>query len=169
MADNTTDLIHNDMKALTTDEMDGKFLTFWMDKRSFGIPIKDVVQIVGVQDITVVPEFPHYAKGIMNLRGSIIPVIDVRLRFGIPEIEYTERTCIIVTSIKDKLIGFIVDSVDEVTSINDDMISPPPDIGDQHRNSYITGVGRHNDRVVLLLDTSRMLDDGDFSALTASY
>lgn len=140
-------------------EMEGKFLTFWTDSQLFGVPISDVVQIVGMQDITQIPEFPDYAKGIINLRGSIIPVIDVRLRFRKAEAAYNERTCIIVTDIGGNNIGFIVDEVDEVTEISDDMVSPPPKMAGAVSDSYLTGIGKQETRVVLLLDTARLLSE----------
>ena len=91
-----------------TSEMDGKYLTFWTDGQLFGVPIADVVQIVGMQNITNIPEFPHYAKGVINLRGSIIPLIDMRLRLAKQEAPYDERTCIIVTNIEQRDVGLTV-------------------------------------------------------------
>lgn len=140
-------------------EMDGKYLTFWTDKQLFGIPIRDVVQIVGMQEIAAIPEFPAYAKGIINLRGSIIPLIDVRLRFGKPETEYNERTCIIVTSICEKEIGFIVDAVNEVADIEEQDISDPPALSEDYANVYLTGIANQEGRIVLLVDATKMLAD----------
>lgn len=142
-----------------TSEMDGKYLTFWTDNQLFAVPIADVVQIVGVQTITEIPEFPYYAKGIINLRGSIIPIIDVRVRFGKPEVPYNEHTCIIVANIRDTLIGFIVEGVDEVTAIEDEEIAPPPTFSGDRQSEYLTGVGKHDNRVILLLDTQKILSD----------
>ena len=140
-------------------EMDGKYLTFWTDKQLFGVPIKDVVQIVGIQEITEIPEYPPYAKGIINLRGTIIPIIDVRLRFGKPEIEYNERTCIIVTSINNNYIGFIVDEVNEVADISEQDISAPINLSAEHTNAYLTGICIQAGKTVLLLDAARILAD----------
>lgn len=140
-------------------EMDGKYLTFWTDKQLFGIPIRDVVQIVGMQDITAIPELPAYAKGIINLRGSMIPLIDVRLRFGKQEIAYNERTCIIVTSIHKKEAGFIVDEVNEVVAINEQDVSPPPELSGDCTNAYLTGIGNQYGKLVLLVDAAKMLSD----------
>ena len=137
-------------------EMRGKYLTFWTDKQLFGVPISSVVQIVGMQEITEVPEYPPYAKGIIYLRGSIIPLIDTRLRLGKPEASYNERTCIIVTSIMEYLIGFIVDEVDAVISIPDDQISPPPQLNGQ-AGGYIIGIGKLERKVVLLMDTCKII------------
>ncbi|MEG2020590.1 MAG: chemotaxis protein CheW [Oscillospiraceae bacterium] len=153
-------------QQIDTSEMDGKYLTFWTDKQLFGVPIAHVVQIVGMQNITEVPEFPYYAKGIINLRGSIIPLIDARLRLGKAEAEYNERTCVIVTSINEHFVGFIVDEVDAVVTISDDLIVPPPRL-DANSDSYITGVGKLGDKVVLLMDTRKIVGVEDLEILTA--
>lgn len=141
----------------SASEMEGKYLTFWIDKQLFGVPIADVMQIVGMQAITEIPEFPDYAKGIINLRGSIIPLIDVRLRINKAEEEYNERTCIIVCSINEKQLGFIVDEVNEVTAIDNENIDPPPLISESSSNAYVTGVAKHGNNIVLLMDVCRML------------
>ncbi|MDO5602977.1 MAG: chemotaxis protein CheW [Oscillospiraceae bacterium] len=143
----------------SVSEMDGKYLTFWTDKQLFGIPISDVVQIVGMQEVTKLPNFPAYIKGIINLRGIIIPLIDVRLRLNKPETVYTERTCIIVTSIREKEIGFIVDTVNEVTAIDKGQIVPPPSVSGDGQNAYLTGVANQEDKVVLLMDAAKLLSD----------
>ncbi|MEG0179975.1 MAG: chemotaxis protein CheW [Oscillospiraceae bacterium] len=156
-------------EAMNAAEMDGKFLTFWTDSQLYGVPIADVVQIVGVQVITEIPEFPSYAKGIINLRGSIIPLIDVRLRFGKQEIPYNERTCIIVTNIKEKEIGFIVDEVDEVTDIDNDDICPPPKIaGAENANSFLIGIAKQNGKVILLVNTGKMLSEDVLDSITGA-
>ncbi len=143
-------------------ETEGKYLTFLTDAQLFGIPIAFVVQIVGIQEITPIPEFPHYAKGIINLRGEIIPVIDMRLRLGRMEAEYGERTCIIVINIRDRYIGLIVDEVDEVTEISEEKISLPPRVNNAD-GSYLTGVAKLEKRVALLLDTGKLLGEQDLS------
>lgn len=147
-------------------EMDGKYLTFWTDQQLFGVPIADVVQIVGIQQITGIPDFPAYAKGIINLRGTIIPVIDIRMRFRKPETEYNERTCIIVSNIHDHAVGLIVDAVDEVTDIEDSAISIPPKISSKDQQaSFLTGIGKLEQKIVLLLDTSKILSENEFELL----
>ena len=164
----TTNEINVQGEEVDTDEMKGKYLTFWTDKQLFGVPISDVVQIIGIQEITPIPDSPSYAKGIINLRGSIIPVIDVRVRFGKLETKYSERTCIIVTKIEENFIGFIVDSVDEVTTISDDNISPPPRISKDRTNAYLTGIGKVQSKVVLLLDTSRILNETEIEEVNGA-
>ena len=139
-------------------EMEGKYLTFLTDGQLFGMPIRDVLQIIGMQEITGVPEFPSYAKGIINLRGDVVPIIDMRLRLGKPEMDYTERTCIIVTNVNDHSIGCIVDGVDEVTSIEPGDISELPEV-DQAGQSFLTGVAHRDGRSILLMDTHRVLGE----------
>lgn len=140
-------------------EVEGKYLTFWTDSQLYGIPIAEVVQIVQYQQIVPVPEAPYYMVGIINLRGSIIPVTDVRIRFGKETKEYTERSCIIVTSIQNSTVGFIVDGVNEVTDIEPEYISETPAAARDYRNEYLTGIGKKGGRVTLLLDVSRLLSE----------
>lgn len=155
-----------EIEGLDEDTLKNKYLTFYTDKQLFGIPIADVVQIVGIQDITTVPEFPFYAKGVINLRGSIIPIIDIRLRLKKAEIAYNERTCIIVTSINDSSIGFIVDSVNEVTNILNENISNPPSMGADYVNTYITGIAKLNNSIVLLMDLKKILNEKEIELVT---
>ena len=151
----------------STNEMSGKFLTFFTESQLFGVPISDVVQIVGMQKITEIPEFPYYAKGIINLRGEIIPVMDMRLRLGKMEATYDERTCIIVTSINQHYVGLIVDQVDEVTQISDEQISPPPTIASTN-SSYLVGIGKLTDKVVLLMNTGKLLGNEELDWIDTS-
>lgn len=158
----------DDLAEVEDGEMNNEYLTFWTDKQLFGVKIADVVQIISIQEITPIPDAPVYAKGVINLRGSIIPVIDVRIRFGKPEIAYSEHTCIIVTKLDELYIGFIVDLVDEVTTIDDDHISPPPVLSKDYVNPYLTGIGKVRDKVVMLVDTSKILTEKEFSMVSAA-
>jgi len=162
--------IKNNLKEeeldIEEDTQKDKYLTFFTDNQLLGIPIADVVQIVGMQEITPVPEFPSYAKGIINLRGTIIPIIDVRLRLHKEEIAYNERTCTIVTNINGIFIGFIVDAVNEVINIDKKNISEPPKMGSDYVNSYIIGVGKISNKVILLLDTKKILSEKEVESIT---
>lgn len=161
------DKINNlDIENLDDDTLRNKYLTFFIEEQLFGVPIADVVQIVGMQDITKVPEFPSYAKGVINLRGIIIPIIDVRLRLKKEEITYNERTCIIVTNINETYIGFIVDSVNEVIKISQENISKPPQMGSDYVNSYITGIAKLENNIVLLMDIKKMLNEKEIEFIT---
>jgi purine-binding chemotaxis protein CheW len=147
------------------DSLCGRYLTFKTDQQLFGLPIADVVQIIGMQKITPVPDFPSYAKGVIHLRGEVIPVIDVRLRFQRTETVYQDRTCIIVVSIEKALVGFIVDEVDEVTDISQEDICIPPRMASDLKNGYLTGIGKLQGKIVLLLDTAKILSECEFESL----
>ncbi len=137
------------------DTQHGRFLTFSLGEEVFGIEIRHVTEIVGMQPITVLPEVPAYIRGIINLRGRIISVIDVRVRFGMKEAAYTDRTCIIVVDIGDVAAGLIVDNVAEVISIEDGNIVPPVESGGIH-NAYLMGIGKVGDEVKLLLNCEKL-------------
>jgi len=139
------------------DTQKGRFLTFKLGEESFGLEIKYVTEIVGIQPITKIPEVPNYVKGIINLRGKVISVIDVRIKFQKEPVEYDERTCIIVIDIEDMSIGLIVDNVSEVITIKDEDIVPPPSYKTGFQNEYIKGVGKYKDGVKLLLDSNKLL------------
>ena len=148
------------------DTQKGKFLTFALGKEGYGIEISYVTEIIGIQSITEVPELPEYVKGIINLRGKIIPVIDVRLRFRKPSVEYNDRTCTVVIDIKDVSVGLIVDTVAEVMIIADQDIVPPPNGKTGFHNRYIKGIGKVGNGVKLLLDCEKLLNDDEMDAIS---
>lgn len=149
------------------DTQHGRFLTFALDGEVFGIEIKYVTEIVGLQPISQIPEVPAYIKGIINLRGRIIPVVDVRIKFKKEAAVYTDRTCIIVIDTKDVNAGLIVDSVAEVIGIHDENISPPPAIGSGSHNSYLMGIGKVDGNVKLLLNCMKLFSEEEAHALLA--
>lgn len=146
----------NDMLKELNDAKD-RFLVFTIDNRSYAIEIHYITEIIEMLPITVVPFLPGCMKGIINLRGSIIPLMDVRLRFGLPEQEYTERTCIIVLDNDGVPLGLIVDAVQEVTSIPEDLRMPPPSAQLEESARYIKGVGNAGGQIQLLLDCDRLM------------
>lgn len=146
------------------DDMEGKYLTFQAEAQTYALPIREVVQIVGMQTITPVPEYPDYVKGLINLRQTVIPVIDTRIRLKKVAREYDERTCIIVCKIKDLDVGFIVDQVEEVSNIENHMISPPPQFGQQQ--NYLSGIGKYNEKIVLILEVEKLLGEEDWQRLS---
>lgn len=143
------------------DTQKGKHLTFALGNEIYGIEIKYVTEIIGIQKVTEVPEVPDYVKGIINLRGKIIPVIDVRLRFKKEPLEYNDRTCIIVVEIRDISLGLIVDSVSEVITISETDTVLPPDASTGFNNKYIKGIGKVGDEVKLLIDCNKLIADED--------
>jgi len=160
----------SDSVNLVVDELEdtqkGKFLTFTIGEEYYGIEILYVTEIVGLQPITVVPELPVFIKGIINLRGKIIPVMDARLKFRKEPKEYNERTCIIVIDVKNVSIGIIVDEVSEVLQIKDEDIVAPPEMTSSG-NSFIKSIGKSEEHVTLILDCDMLLNDSELKQMTS--
>lgn len=146
------------LDVLEEDTQKDRFLTFEIGGESYGIEIRYVTEIIGLQPITEVPELPNYIRGIINLRGKIIPVMDVRLRFKKPFREYNDRTCVVVVDINEISVGLIVDSVSEVLTIAEEEIVPPPELN-KTSNKYIKGIGKAGNSVKLLIDCNRLLNE----------
>ena len=147
------------------DTTKGKYMTFKSGNEYFGLKIQYVNEIIQFQAITAIPETEDYIKGLINLRGKVIPVIDVRLRFKQQPFEYNDRTCIIVINVKSTVVGLIVEKIAEVVEIKDENILPPPSIGrmDRAQQKYVYGIGKVGDSVKLLLDPDKLLNDEDLS------
>lgn len=150
---------NNELFEQQEDTQHGRYLTFNLGEEVFGLEIRYVTEIIGLQPITKIPEVASYVKGIINLRGKIIPVIDMRLKFGKEPAEYDDRTCIIVIDTQELVVGLIVDKVSEVMTIEDENVAPPPDQKTGIRNRYIQGIGKVDGNVKLLLDCKALLDD----------
>jgi purine-binding chemotaxis protein CheW len=150
------------------DTQEGKFLTFPIGKEEYCIEIRFVTEIIGIQKITDLPDMPAYVKGVINLRGKVIPVIDVRLRFGFEERDYDERTCIVVVNINEVAVGLIVDSVREVLDIPAGQIDPPPSVRKGAESRYIQGLGKVGDDVKIILDVNKLLFEEELEKLTGS-
>ncbi|HWR21900.1 MAG TPA: chemotaxis protein CheW [Feifaniaceae bacterium] len=148
--------VQNNAAAETDDTQQNRYLTFLLGEEVYGIAIGDVIEIIGVLPVTPLPKAPDYLKGIMNLRGKIVPVIDVRLKFKKPAAKYTERTCIVVVEVQEMTVGLLIDEVSEVLTIESRDIVPPPALKDS-RSNYISGVSNTGGKVKLLLDCSALL------------
>jgi purine-binding chemotaxis protein CheW len=148
-------------------ELGGKYLTFKLADEVYGLEILKVREIVKIMEITLVPQMPGYVRGVVNLRGKVIPVIDLRLRFGLPEAEYNDETCIIVVNLGGTETGIVVDTVQEVADIKDSQIEPPPSVGNEVDTHFILGMGKVGDRVNILLDIDRILGSEEVAALEA--
>jgi purine-binding chemotaxis protein CheW len=157
--------------ALKSDERAGKYLTFMIGKEEFGVGVLKVREIMGIQDITAVPQTPPYLKGVINLRGKVTPVIDLRLKFGLPSIEYTQRTCIIVVQVKSAtatlLMGIVVDEVSEVLTMAAADIEDTPDFGASVSTTYILGMAKIKGKVKILLDINEVLTSQEIHGLEA--
>ena len=140
------------------DTQKDKYLTFCLAGEEYRIEIKYVTEIVSLQKITEVPEAVEYVRGVLNLRGNVIPVVDVRLRFHMKPREYDDRTCVIVVDFDDSPIGLVVDTVREVISIPEEQISLPSRMTTRLENRFIQGMGRVDDSVKILLDVKKLLD-----------
>lgn len=143
------------------DTQKDKFLTFAIDSEIYGLDISHVIEIIGVQEITEIPNQLPCIRGVINLRGKIIPTMDIRIRFGKPAREYDDRTCIVVLEIQELTVGIIVDTVVEVMCVPESMISTPPTFGKGNGGQFIRGIGKVGDAVKLLLDSDRLLNHED--------
>lgn len=161
------DILKRQNQEQEEDTLKGRYLIFSVGSELYGMEIRYITEIIGLQPITQVPEMPEYVKGVTNLRGKIIPVIDARLRFHKAVREYDDRTCIIVIDTTIISIGLIVDSVAEVLSMQDDDIAPPPDIN-KGGHKYIKGIGKAGGSVKLLLDCQRLLTEDEQDAISAA-
>ncbi len=155
------------VKAMTIKT--GKYLTFSLNEEEYGIGILKVKEIIGMMAITSVPRTPEFVKGVINLRGKVIPVIDLRLKFSMEAIEYTDRTCIIVVEIEAQagtvLIGIVVDAVSEVLNINGGDIEETPTFGTSLNTEYILGMAKMEGGVKILLDIDKVLNTDEISAI----
>ncbi len=147
----------SDQNIMDTTSIDGKILDFSIEDQVYGIEIENVIEIIGVQPVTIVPKIPSYVKGIINLRGKIIPVMDVRTRFGKLEREYDERTCFIVIENDDISVGLIVDRVLEVINTSEKNITPVPDFNTVNSNQFVKNIVRIDGRVTLILDAVKLV------------
>jgi len=148
---------------------EGKYLTFSLSNEEYGIGILKIKEIIGMIDITLVPKTPDFVKGVVNLRGKVIPVMDLRLRFGMEEENYTERTCIIVIEIEGRmgtlLMGIVVDAVSEVMNIKAEDIEEVPNLGNQLSVEYILGIAKTEGKVRILLDIDKVLNSTELNAI----
>ena len=163
----TTETMDQAVKAMADRE--GKYLTFSLAGEEYGIGILKIREIIGMMPITSVPQTPAFVKGVINLRGKVIPVLDLRLRFGMQAIEYTERTCIIVVEITGQAgkiqIGSVVDSVSEVLNIKGEDIENTPTFGASLDTEYILGMAKMEGGVKILLDIDKVLSECEIAEL----
>jgi len=140
------------------DTQKDKFLTFRVGHEDYGIEIRHVTEIIGIQKITAVPDMPEFVKGVINLRGKVIPVLDMRRRFSLEDRDYDERTCIVVVNVAEAAVGLVVDTVNEVVDIPEERIEPAPEINKGGNNLMIQGLGKVGEEVKILLDVNKLLN-----------
>ncbi|HQR13880.1 MAG TPA: chemotaxis protein CheW [Nitrospira sp.] len=155
----TTSKDLNPQIGMTTN--DNQFLTFNLGDELYGVDILRVQEIKGYTAVTKIPNTPAHIKGVLNLRGTIVPIIELRTKFGMPTINYTAFTVIIVVVVRDKVMGLVVDSVSDVLNIDQKDIQPPPQFGAQMDVSFMNGIGKSGDKLIALLNMDRLLTDGD--------
>ncbi len=166
MADET-EVMNQATQAMTDRE--GKYLTFTLADEEYGIGILKIKEIIGMMPITTVPQTPEFVKGVINLRGKVIPVMDLRLRFGMEAMDYNERTCIIVVEIEGQTgtiqIGIVVDSVSEVLNVKGEDIEDTPTFGTKLNTEYILGMAKMEGGVKILLDIDQVLNADEIEVL----
>jgi purine-binding chemotaxis protein CheW len=150
-----------DRGVAVMSDREGKYLTFSLSEEEYGIGILKVREIIGMMVITMIPQVPAYVKGVINLRGKVIPVVDLRLKFGLEEMEYTDRTCIIVVEIRTNNgnvpMGIVVDTVSEVLNVKAADIEDTPTFGASMNTDYIFGMAKAGDGVKILLDIDKVV------------
>lgn len=165
MAKNVSSRVEPSLQAVVDTE--NKLLQFELDGEYYGVDILKVREINGMMDITAVPQTPLFMKGLINLRGKVVPVIDLRLKFGLPESEYDERTSIIVIEFRSihghVQMGIVVDTVSEVINIRPENIEPAPNFGVRLKSDYIKGMAKTKDRVIIILDIDLILTDEELT------
>jgi purine-binding chemotaxis protein CheW len=150
------------------DAQKDKYLIFTIGSEEYGITIAQVTEIVGIQKITEVPDMPLYIKGVINLRGKVIPVMDVRVRFCIQHRDYDDRTCIVVVNLEGTAVGLVVDTVKEVADIPPGMIELPPELAQHSTQHYIKGLGKTGEAVKILLDAERLVRHEDMAGIRSA-
>lgn len=162
MAESTS--VNKDTKLL---ELGGKYLTFTLNEEEYGIEILKVTGIIGMMDITPVPRTPEFVVGVINLRGKVIPITDLRIKFDMPTQEITKLSCIIVVAVENLEMGVLVDSVSEVMDINGANIEDAPSFGTEVDTEFILGMGKKEDKVMILLNIAKVLTGDEISELEA--
>lgn len=158
-----------EVAQLTDLSTDGsQFLTFMLQDEEFGIEILRVQEIKGLARITPIPNMPSYIRGVMNLRGTVVPIIDLRTKFDMPEAEYNQFTVIIVVTIGDKVTGLVVDAVSDVLNVAENNIEPAPDLGVEADTSFMTGIAKSGERLITLLNMDELVNVDSVSMQTAS-
>ncbi len=155
----------NDERALWDEDYDDededtqkdRFLTFKIGDEEYAVEISCVIEVIGMQKITHVPDMPIFVKGVINLRGQVIPITDIRMRFGMESREYDDRTCIVVVNVSDTFVGIVVDTVSDVLDMPEETVSQPPKINQKPGSRYIQGLGKVGDDVKIILDVQKLL------------
>ncbi len=152
-------------EELDEDTLKDRYLTFHLGKESYGIEIRHVTEIIVLQEITKVPDLPDFIIGVVNLRGNVISVMDMRMRFHLETREYDDRTCIVVVNVKDIAVGLLVDTVNEVLNIPEEQVDPPPKTHSGIKSNYVMGMGKVEKQVKILLDIEKILQEEELEQI----
>ena len=161
-------IVDDDLYDEDEDTQKDKYLTFHLAGEDYGIEIAFVTEIIGIQKITEVPDMPDFIKGVINLRGKVIPVMDVRVKFKLDSRDYDERTCIVVVDIDETSIGLVVDEVSEVVDIPESNVEPPPKTGKGTSSRYLKGMGKIEEEVKILLNIERLLYEEELEQIATA-
>lgn len=149
----------NNADAFSAESKGSKYLSFFLGKEEYAIEILKVQEIIGIMPITPVPKMPTYIRGVLNLRGKIVPVMNLRIRFSLPEVEDTDETCIIVVQDKEHLMGVLVDKVSEVADILENQVEEVPTYGIEANSAYLSGIAKKSDSVKMIVDVHKVVFD----------
>ena len=157
-------MMENDNNTANT----GQYLTFILKSQSYGVPIASVREINQLSDIVQIPKTPNFVMGVMNLRGKVIPVVDLRLKFGMDKVPRTKETCIVVIETASGQVGAVVDAVSEVVDLTLEQIGPPPVLGEEKELAFVKGMGKLSDKVIVLVDVVNALSKEEFTRIHAA-
>jgi len=163
----STAVVEREEQRVVSDEDERQFLTFMLGDEYYGVNILKVQEIKGYTDVTRIPNTPDYIKGVLNLRGTIVPIVNLRMKFGMEQIDHTAITVIVVVEVKGRVMGMIVDTVSDVLTLPAKEIKPPPSLGTKVDTSFIDGIGTSEERLVTLLDIDRVLTDQEIEQVEA--
>lgn len=158
----------NDQRTGITEGISQELLTFTLGKEEYGIEILKVQEIRGYDAVTAIPNSPAFIKGVINLRGVIVPIVDLRIKFNLGTAEYNQFTVVIILSVADRVVGIVVDSVSDVLALTADQLRPPPELGTTMDTSYIIGLGALQDRMLILLNIEKLITSSDLGLLDQS-
>ena len=162
-----TATVDEEIEEDSQDTMEDLYIIFFIDGREYGIEIRYLIEIIAFQPVTFVPNLPKYVKGVLNLRGKIIPVLDVRTRFGMPSIDYTENTCILILNFNNLSASLIVDGVKEVLKITKDNIEPSPGFEEANVERFVDSIGKSGDTLKILINVEKFIHEKDIKEIIA--
>jgi purine-binding chemotaxis protein CheW len=158
----------NQDPSLASQSHTNEFLTFTLGGEEYGIDILRVQEIRGYDAVTTLANMPEFIKGVINLRGIIVPIVDMRIKFNLGNVEYNQFTIVIILNVAQRVIGMVVDGVSDVITLNADQVKPPPEFGSNLDTKYVTGIGTVDDRMLILVDIEKLMTSGDMDLVDAA-